>query len=70
MLNMESATMNRSPFQTTGSLGQIRWFAIIATGLAIALATHSVAQAPAAPGGAAPPASEEELGKRVGPIAL
>jgi len=46
------------------------WSAFIAFGLAIVFATSAVAQAPAAPGGAAPPMSAEGLDKLVGPIAL
>ena len=49
---------------------QAGWSALIAIGLAIVFATSAMAQAPAAPGGAAPPPSAEELGKLVGPIAL
>jgi hypothetical protein len=42
----------------------------MALGLVIVFAAKAIAQAPAAPGGAAPPPYTEELSKLVGPIAL
>ena len=60
--------MNR--IQEVGAAWRSRWLTFIAFGLAIVFAAHATAQAPAAPGGAAPPMSAEELGKLVGPIAL
>ena len=47
-----------------------RWLTFIAMSIAIVLASGAVAQAPAAPSGAAAPVSDEELAKLVGPIAL
>ncbi len=53
-----------------GRRGARSWHAILAGIFAFALALNVAAQAPAAPGGAAPPLSAEELDKLVGPIAL
>ena len=61
-------SMNR--IRKAGAGLRSRWFTFIAVGLAIVFAAHALAQAPAAPGGAAPPPSAEELDKLVGPIAL
>ena len=47
-----------------------RWSAIVAMGMAIVFAAHAIAQAPAGAGGAAPPASANDLSTLVGPIAL
>jgi len=47
-----------------------RWLELLAGVLLLAFATNALAQAPAAPGGAAPPPSAEDLGTLVGPIAL
>ena len=47
-----------------------RWIELLAGTVLLVFALNAVAQAPAAPGGAAPPASAEELGNLVGPIAL
>ena len=60
--------MNRS--QTTGTRVRTRWFTFIAMSLALVFAAGAMAQAPAAPSGAAPAYSDEELAKLVGPIAL
>ena len=50
--------------------GRSSWLQLV-MGIAFAVfATNVVAQAPAAPAGAAPPLSSEELAKLVGPIAL
>jgi len=57
-------------FQTTSASLRATWFTFIAMGLSFAFAANAVAQAPASPGGAAPPLSTEELSKLVGPIAL
>ena len=47
------------------------WLELLAGGIVLlAFAMNAVAQAPAAPGSAAPPPSPEELDKLVGPIAL
>ena len=46
------------------------WIGLLAGFFFLITAMHAVAQAPAAPGGAAPPTSAEELAKLVGPIAL
>ena len=47
-----------------------RWSAIVAAFVTFVFTASVFAQAPAAPGGAAPPPSAEELDKLVGPIAL
>ncbi len=47
-----------------------RWLGLMAGIVMLALALNTVAQAPAAAGGAAPPQSSEALDKLVGPIAL
>ena len=47
-----------------------RWLELLTGILLFAFATTALAQAPAAPGGAAPPPSAEELAILVGPIAL
>ena len=47
-----------------------RWFTFIAVGLAIVFASPALAQAPAAPGGAAPALAASELDALVGRIAL
>ena len=47
-----------------------RWLELLAGIFLLFFALNAVAQAPAAPGGAAPPPSAEELSKLVGPIAL
>ena len=60
--------MNR--FATAVASGRARCFRFIVLGLALAFAAQAGAQAPAAPGGAAPPLSAEELQELVGPIAL
>jgi hypothetical protein len=46
------------------------WLALLAGFVSLLFALNVVAQAPAAPGGVAPPPSAEELDKLVGPIAL
>ncbi len=46
------------------------WCSFLAFGLAMLFAANAVAQAPAAPGGAAAPAAAEEFDALVGPIAL
>jgi hypothetical protein len=60
--------MNRS--KTAASGVPAKWLSLIVMGLAMVFATHAIAQAPAATGGAALPPSAEELSKLVGPIAL
>jgi hypothetical protein len=62
--------MHMNRFEAAGSSVRAKCSAIIAMGLVIVFAAHAIAQAPAAPGGAAPPSSAEELGNLVGPIAL
>ena len=62
--------MDRDRFQTASLSVRARWFTFIVIGVSIVFAVHAVAQAPAAPEGAAPPPSAEELGALVGPIAL
>ena len=47
-----------------------RWFELLVGAVLLVFAMGAVAQAPAAPGGAAPPMPSEELAKLVGPIAL
>jgi len=47
-----------------------RWAELLVAIVLFIFALSAAAQAPAAPGGAAPPASADELGKLVGPIAL
>ena len=46
------------------------WLGLAAGIVVLAFALNAVAQAPAAPGGVAPPSSSENLDKLVGPIAL
>jgi len=46
------------------------WLAVLTGLVSLVFALNVVAQAPAAPGGVAPPPSAEELDKLVGPIAL
>src|SRR5258708_2677202 len=55
---------------TTDRRTQSRWPALLAGFVSLVFALNVVAQAPAAPGGVAPPPSAEELDKLVGPIAL
>ena len=55
---------------TAGRRGARSWHALLAGIVALAFALNAAAQAPAAPSGAAPPPSAEELDKLVGPIAL
>src|SRR5438874_288133 len=62
--------MHTSRLEPTAKNARVAWFTGVAMGLAIVFAAHAVAQAPAAPGGAAPTYSAEELAKLVGPIAL
>jgi hypothetical protein len=50
--------------------GRSPWHALLAGLVSLAFALNVVAQAPAAPGGAAPPLSPEDLENIVGPIAL
>jgi hypothetical protein len=57
-------------FGAAGRAVRARWSGIVAMALATMLVSHALAQAPAAPGGAASPPSAEELAKLVGPIAL
>ena len=57
-------------FATDHSRRIARWLELLAGILLLAFATSAVAQAPSAPGGAAPPPSAEELARLVGPIAL
>ena len=47
-----------------------RWLALLAGIVLLVFAMNAVAQAPAAPGGAAPPPAAEEIDNLVGPIAL
>ncbi len=60
--------MNRSAAAVMNVGG--RWSRFVAFGLAILFAAHAIAQAPAAPGGAAAPPAAEELDALVGRIAL
>jgi hypothetical protein len=48
----------------------LRWLELLAGIVLLVFAVNAIAQAPAAPGGAAPPPSAEEADKLVGPIAL
>jgi hypothetical protein len=57
-------------FKIAGTSTHSRWSAFVAASLAIMIAAHTIAQAPAAVGAAVPPRSAEELDKLVGPIAL
>lgn len=61
--------MHMNRLRTSGSMS-VKWFSVLAIGLAIGLAAHAIAQAPATTGAAAPPPSAEQLSKLVGPIAL
>src|SRR3954469_10673310 len=62
--------MHTSRFEPTAKNARAAWFTGVAMGLATLLAVHALAQAPAAPGGAAPMRSGENLDTLVGPIAL
>jgi hypothetical protein len=53
-----------------GRRGPSHWLGLLAGIALLVFALDAVAQAPAAPGGAAPPPSAEDLGQLVGPIAL
>src|SRR5258708_33213059 len=55
---------------TATARGRSPWTVLVAAGIAMVFAAHAVAQAPAAPGGAAPTQSAGDLEKLVGPIAL
>ena len=46
------------------------WLQSLAGIVLLAFGLHAIAQAPAAPGGAAPPPAAEDLSQLVGPIAL
>jgi len=50
--------------------GSLRWLELLAKMVLFVFALNAVAQAPAPPGGAAPPPSAEDLSTLVGPIAL
>ena len=50
--------------------GPARWLELLAGIVLLVFALNALAQAPAAPGGAAPPPPAQELGNLVGPIAL
>ena len=57
-------------FATANRRRIVRWLEVLAGIFLLAFAASAVAQAPSAPGGAAPPPSAEELARLVGPIAL
>src|SRR5438034_5101547 len=61
---------NRRTLATANRQSRSRWLELLAGIVLFVFAMNVVAQAPAAPGGAAPPPSAEELAKLVGPIAL
>jgi hypothetical protein len=68
--HQESAFMDSSRFRSAAGGLRGKWSGLITLLLALAIASGAIAQAPAAPGGAAPPYSAEELDQLVGPIAL
>ena len=61
---------NRRTLATANRQSRSRWLELLAGIVLFVFAMNVVAQAPAAPGGAAPAPSAEELAKLVGPIAL
>ena len=62
--------MRINRFEIAGTSTHSRWSAFVAASLAIMLAAHAIAQAPAAVGAAVSARSAEDLDTLVGPIAL
>ena len=62
--------MHMNRFETPGTGVLARWFTVIVLGFAMMVAAQALAQAPAAPAGAAAPPSPDDLDQLVGRIAL